>query len=119
MLIGYIVDVKVIVNGFVGFFVMGGFINYIMYFIVVVCVVGYIVNWDDFLDIFNVVFFFICIYLNGLVDINYFVVVGGMLLLIRQLFDVGLLYNDVKIICGEGLDFYMKEFVFKDGELEW
>lgn len=35
------------------------------------------------------------------------------------MFDVGLLYNDVKIICGEGLDFYIKEFVFKDGELEW
>ena len=42
-----------------------------------------------------------------------------MSLLIRQLLDAGLLHPDVKTICGEGLDFYTKEPVLKDGELEW
>ncbi|BCO19544.1 phosphogluconate dehydratase [Tenacibaculum sp. KUL152] len=117
--IGHIVDAKAIVNGLVGLLATGGSTNHTMHLIAVARAAGYIVNWDDFSDISNAVPLLTRIYPNGSADINHFVAAGGMSLLIRQLLDAGLLHNDVKTICGEGLDFYTKEPVLIDGELEW
>lgn len=119
MLFGKMIDEKVVVNGIVVLLVIGGFINYIMYLVVMVCVVGILINWDDFLDLLEVVLLMVCLYLNGLVDINYFQVVGGVLVLMCELFNVGLLYEDVNIVVGFGLKCYMLEFWFNNGELDW
>ena len=117
--LGHRVEAQAIVNGLVGLLATGGSTNHTMHLIAVARAAGYIVNWDDFSDISNAVPLLTRIYPNGSADINHFVAAGGMSLLIRQLLDAGLLHNDVKTICGEGLDFYTKEPVLKDGELEW
>ena len=117
--IGHIVDAKAIVNGLVGLLATGGSTNHTMHLIAVARSAGYIINWNDFSDISNAVPLLTRIYPNGSADINHFVAAGGMSLLIKQLLDAGLLHNDVNTICGEGLDFYTKEPMLKDGELEW
>lgn len=117
--IGHIVDAKALVNGLVGLLATGGSTNHTMHLIAVARSAGYIINWDDFSEISNAVPLLTRIYPNGSADINHFTAAGGMSLLIKQLLDAGLLHNDVKTICGEGLDNYTKEPMLNDGELEW
>ncbi|MCW8108650.1 phosphogluconate dehydratase [Alteromonas ponticola] len=117
--IGHIVDAKAIVNGLVGLLATGGSTNHTMHLIAVARAAGYIVNWDDFSDISNAVPLLTRIYPNGSADINHFVAAGGMALLFRQLLDAGLLHEDVRTICGEGLSRYTKEPQLQDGELVW
>lgn len=71
------------------------------------------------MDLFEVVFFLVCVYLNGLVDVNYFYVVGGLGFLIGELFVGGFLYFDIKIVVGEGFEYYIIEFFFLDDGLIW
>lgn len=46
-LLGCLIDECVIVNVIVMLMVIGGLINYMIYWIVVVCVVGIVLIWDD------------------------------------------------------------------------
>lgn len=117
--IGHVVDAKAIVNGLVGLLATGGSTNHTMHLIAVARAAGYIINWDDFADLSRATPLLTRIYPNGSADINHFVAAGGMALLIKELRDNGLLHNDVKTICGEGLDLYTKEPVLRDGELCW
>jgi phosphogluconate dehydratase len=117
--IGHVVDAKAIVNGLVGLLATGGSTNHTMHLIAVARAAGYIVNWNDFADLSRATPLLTRIYPNGSADINHFVAAGGMALLIKELRDNGLLHNDVKTICGEGLDLYTKEPVLRDGELSW
>lgn len=117
--IGHIVDEKAVVNGIVALLATGGSTNHTMHLVAVARAAGIIINWDDFSDISNAVPLITRIYPNGSADINHFVAAGGMSLLFKQLLDAGLLHNDVKTICGDGLDLYTKEPVLRDGELEW
>lgn len=117
--IGHVVDAKAIVNGLVALLATGGSTNHTMHLIAVARAAGYIVNWDDFSDLSNATPLLTRIYPNGHADINHFTAAGGMALLFKELLDNGLLHNDVKTICGVGLDQYTKEPVLVDGELEW
>lgn len=117
--IGHVVDAKAIVNGLVALLATGGSTNHTMHLIAVARAAGYIVNWDDFSDLSNATPLLTRIYPNGHADINHFTAAGGMALLFKELLDNGLLHNDVKTICGVGLDHYTKEPVLVDGELEW
>lgn len=117
--IGHVVDAKAIVNGLVALLATGGSTNHTMHLIAVARAAGYIVNWDDFSDLSNATPLLTRIYPNGHADINHFTAAGGMALLFKELLDNGLLHNDVKTICGVGLDHYTKEPVLIDGELEW
>ncbi|MEG3768240.1 phosphogluconate dehydratase [Alteromonas sp. 14N.309.X.WAT.G.H12] len=117
--IGHIVDAKAIVNGIVALLATGGSTNHTMHLVAVARAAGIIINWDDFSDISNAVPLLTRIYPNGSADINHFVAAGGMALLFKQLLDAGLIHNDVKTICGDGLERYTKEPFLNDGELEW
>jgi phosphogluconate dehydratase len=117
--IGHVVDAKAIVNGLVGLLATGGSTNHTMHLVAVARAAGYIVTWDDFADLSRATPLLTRIYPNGSADINHFVAAGGMALLIKELRDNGLLHDDVKTICGEGLDLYTKEPVLRDGELQW
>ena len=110
---------KALVNGLVALLATGGSTNHTMHLIAVARSAGYIINWDDFSEISNAVPLLTRIYPNGHADINHFTAAGGMALLFKELLDAGLLHNDVKTICGEGLDQYTKEPVLQDGELVW
>ncbi|GAA0852535.1 phosphogluconate dehydratase [Aliiglaciecola litoralis] len=117
--IGHIVDAKSIVNGLVGLLATGGSTNHTMHLVAVARAAGYEINWDDFSDISDAVPLLTRIYPNGSADINHFTAAGGMSLLFRELLNAGLLHNDVKTICGDGLERYTQEPKIKDGELTW
>ena len=117
--IGHIVDAKAVVNGLVSLLATGGSTNHTMHLVAVARAAGYIVNWDDFSELSDATPLLTRIYPNGSADINHFTAAGGMSLLFKELLDSGLLHNDVKTICGDGLDRYTKEPVLRDGELEW
>ncbi|GAC14566.1 phosphogluconate dehydratase [Aliiglaciecola lipolytica] len=117
--IGHIVDAKAIVNGLVALLATGGSTNHTMHLVAVARAAGYEINWDDFSDISNAVPLLTRIYPNGSADINHFTAAGGMALLFKELLGAGLLHNDVKTICGDGLEQYTKEPTLKDGELTW
>ena len=117
--IGQIVDAKAVVNGLIGLLATGGSTNHTMHLIAVARAAGYIVNWDDFAELSDAVPLLTRIYPNGSADINHFVAAGGMSLLFKELLDNGCLHNDVKTICGDGLERYMLEPKLLDGELEW
>lgn len=117
--IGHIVDAKAVVNGLVGLLATGGSTNHTMHLVAVARAAGFIVNWDDFCQLSDAVPLLTRIYPNGSADINHFVAAGGMSLLFKQLLDNGCLHNDVKTICGEGLERYRLEPKLIDGELDW
>ncbi len=117
--IGHIVDAKAVVNGIVALLATGGSTNHTMHLVAVARAAGFIVNWDDFADLSRATPLLTRIYPNGSADINHFTAAGGMSLLFKELLDNQLLHNDVKTICGEGLDLYTKEPVVRDGELSW
>ncbi|GLR69706.1 phosphogluconate dehydratase [Agaribacter marinus] len=117
--IGHIVDAKSMVNGIVALLATGGSTNHTMHLVAVARAAGLIINWDDFSDISSATPLLTRIYPNGSADINHFTAAGGMSLLFKQLLDAGLLHNDVKTICGDGLDAYTKEPKLKDGDLVW
>lgn len=45
--------------------------------------------------------------------------VGGVLVLVCELFKVGLLYEDVNMVVGFGLFCYIFELWLNNGELDW
>lgn len=117
--IGHIVDEKSVVNGIVALLATGGSTNHTMHLVAMARAAGIIVNWDDFDALSSVTPLIARIYPNGQADINHFQAAGGMAYLFRELLSAGLLHNDVKTICGEGLEKYTKEPKIIDGELVW
>lgn len=117
--IGHIVDEKSVVNGIVALLATGGSTNHTMHLVAMARAAGIIVNWDDFDALSSVTPLIARIYPNGQADINHFQAAGGMAYLFKELLSAGLLHNDVKTICGEGLDKYTKEPKIIDGELVW
>lgn len=107
LFVGEVLDECVFVNGIVGLMVMGGLMNLIIYLFVMVWVVGVLLDFEDFYDLLESVLLMVWVYFNGLVDVNYFYVVGGLGYMIVKLLDVGFLYEDVCIIVGGGLGFYV------------
>lgn len=117
--IGHIVDEKSVVNGIVALLATGGSTNHTMHLVAMAKAAGVIVNWDDFDALSSATPLLTKIYPNGQADINHFQAAGGMALLFKELLKGGLIHNDVKTICGEGLEIYTKEPVVRNGELEW
>jgi len=117
--VGHLIDAKSIVNGLVALLATGGSTNHTMHLVAIARAAGYIINWDDFSDISNAVPLIVHIYPNGSADINDFTKAGGMALLFKELLDAQLLHDDVKTICGQGLEPYTKVPKLEDGELDW
>jgi phosphogluconate dehydratase len=117
--IGHIVDEKTVVNGIVALLATGGSTNHTMHLVAMARAAGIIVNWDDFDALSSVTPLLTKIYPNGQADINHFQAAGGMALLFKELIKGGLLHQDVKTICGDGLELYTKEPKIIDGKLTW
>lgn len=117
--IGHIVDEKTVVNGIVALLATGGSTNHTMHLVAMARAAGIIVNWDDFDALSSVTPLLTKIYPNGQADINHFQAAGGMALLFKELIKAGLLHQDVKTICGDGLELYTKEPKIIDGKLTW
>lgn len=117
MPIGKMVDERVIVNGLIALLATGGSTNLTMHIVAIAKAAGIIVNWDDISDLSTVVPLLCRIYPNGPADINYFQAAGGTSLLVRELLEGGLLYEDVETVVGRGLSHYIKEPILENGKL--
>jgi len=80
---------------------------------------GIAIDWDDFNDLSAAVPLLARVYPNGAADINQFHAAGGMGLLIRELLDAGLLYEEVQTVAGPGLRRYCDEPWLDQGRLGW
>lgn len=117
-----IVDVNSIVNAMVGLLATGGSTNHTIHLIAMAQAAGVMINWQDFSDLSSIVPLMARVYPNGQADVNHFHAAGGMVYLIRELLEAGLLHDDVHTMLGHGLhDHYTKEpFLTSDGtDLRW
>lgn len=117
--VGKVVDEKAIVNAIVGLLATGGSTNHTMHLVAIAQCAGIVIDWDDFSSLSDIVPQLTKIYPNGQADVNQFHAAGGMGLVIAQLLDAGLLYEDVLTVKGDGLAAYRQEPFLNDGRVEW
>ncbi len=114
-----IIDEKALVNGMVGLLATGGSTNHTLHLMAIGHAAGVQLNWQDLADLSDVIPLLTRIYPNGLADVNHFQAAGGMVCLMGELRDAGLLHNEVNTIMGKGLDAYVKEAFLQDGQVIW
>lgn len=101
-----VVDEKSLVNGLVALLASGGSTNHTMHMVAVARAAGFILNWDDFSDLSNVVPLLAKVYPNGAADINQFHQAGGVPLLLKRLAELDLLHIDATPIYGTMEDYF-------------
>lgn len=118
--VGRMMNEKVFVNGVVGLHATGGSTNHTMHLVAMAKCAGIDLRWQDIADLAEAVPLLARVYPNGMADVNHFHAAGGMGYLIGQLLDNGLLHEDVRTICGDGLSYYRNEpKLGADGEAVW
>lgn len=120
--ISNIVSEKSFVNAIIGLMATGGSTNHTIHLIAMARACGIVLTWEDFDDISKVTPLLCRLYPNGSADVNAFRDAGGMSVVINQLLEDGIVFNDVKTVVGNGLDKYIVEpklenekLVFVDG----
>lgn len=101
-----VVDEKSLVNGLVALLASGGSTNHTMHMVAVARAAGFIINWDDFAELSNVVPLLAKVYPNGPADVNEFHQAGGVPLLLKRLAERGLLHLDATPIYGTMQDYF-------------
>ncbi|HVF18550.1 MAG TPA: phosphogluconate dehydratase [Steroidobacteraceae bacterium] len=117
--LAHTIDERAIVNAIVGLHATGGSTNHTMHVVAMAVAAGFIVNWDDFSDLSDIVPLLARIYPNGPADVNHFHAAGGMGFLIRELLSVGLLHGDTTTVVGRGLEAYTEEPWMSPDGLAW
>ncbi|WP_261817655.1 phosphogluconate dehydratase [Vibrio gallicus] len=100
-----VVDEKAIVNSLVALIASGGSTNHTIHMIAVARAAGFIVTWDDFDALSNVVPQLAKVYPNGPADINCFQQAGGVPTLMKMLADRDLIHMDATPIYGTMQDY--------------
>ena len=119
VMLGELVDEKVLVNSIVALHATGGSSNHTLHMPAIARSAGILLTWQDMADLSEVVPTMAHVYPNGKSDINHFQAAGGMAFLIRELLDGGLLHEDVQTVAGPGLRRYTQEPFLQDGQLVW
>ena len=117
--LGWVIDVKAIVNGLVGLMATGGSTNHALHLVAIARAAGIQIDWTDFDDISRAVPLLARVYPNGSGDVNQFQAAGGLAFLTRELLDAGLLHEDVTTAAGKGLRAYTAEPFLGNGKLVW
>jgi len=104
-----IIDERSFVNAIVGLMATGGSSNHTIHIIAMAKAAGIVINWDDFDAISKVTPLLCQLYPNGSADVNHFRDAGGMSVVISQLIEAGLVYEDVETVVGKGLKNYIVE----------
>ncbi|MCI7480729.1 MAG: phosphogluconate dehydratase [[Pasteurella] aerogenes] len=100
-----VVDEKSLVNGMVALLASGGSTNHTIHLIAVARAAGFILTWQDFAQLSEVVPLLTRIYPNGAADINDFHQAGGVPLLMKLLAERELLHMDATPIYGNLQDY--------------
>jgi len=117
--LGWVIDVKAIVNGLVGLMATGGSTNHALHLVAIARAAGVKIDWTDFDDVSRAVPLLARVYPNGSGDVNQFQAAGGLAFLTRELLDAGLLHEDVLTVAGKGLRAYTREPFLEDGKPVW
>ncbi|MDD9959415.1 MAG: phosphogluconate dehydratase [Gammaproteobacteria bacterium] len=117
--IAEIVSEKAIVNAIVGLLASGGSTNHTMHLVAIANAAGIKINWTDFAMLSSVVPLLARVYPNGTADVNHFHAVGGLGFMMRELLNAGLLHDDVRTICGAGLNKYTEQPELTNKRLVW
>lgn len=95
-----LVSEKNIVNGIVALLASGGSTNHTIHLIAIARAAGFIITWDDFSQLSDVVPLLSRIYPNGSKDINAFHQAGGTPLLLKLLAERELVHTDTRSCVG-------------------
>lgn len=113
-----IVDERSLVNGLVALLSSGGSTNHTLHMVAVARAAGFLLTWDDFSDLSDVVPLLARVYPNGPADINAFHQAGGVPLLLKQLAERGLLNTDAQTFSGDFSAHFHQPFL-DNGKLYW
>jgi phosphogluconate dehydratase len=115
-----IVDEKSIVNAIIGLMATGGSTNHMIHLIAMAKAAGIQIDWTDMSEISDAVPLLCRVYPNGQADVNHFHAAGGMVYVMRQLIQNGLLHGDIKTVTGKILaDSLYEPFLGEDGAVHW
>jgi phosphogluconate dehydratase len=117
--LGWVIDVKAVVNGLVGLMATGGSTNHALHLVAIARAAGVLIDWTDFDDVSRATPLLARVYPNGSGDVNQFQAAGGLAFLTRELLDAGLLHEDVLTVAGRGLRSHTTEPFLEDGKLVW
>ncbi|STO59776.1 Dihydroxyacid dehydratase [Canicola haemoglobinophilus] len=104
--LAHVVNEKSLVNGLVALLASGGSTNHTIHLIAVARAAGFILTWDDFSQLSEVVPLLARVYPNGPADVNQFHQAGGVPLLLKLLAERGLLHLDTPTIYGDMQDYF-------------
>src|SRR4029453_11910863 len=119
--IGELVDERAIVNAMAALLATGGSTNHLIHWVAVARAAGILIDWNDFESLSAVVPLLCRIYPNGQADVNQFQQAGGPGFVIRELFDAGLMHEDVLTVREGGLRAYTRIPGWAEGRtgLQW
>lgn len=104
--LGVMLDERAWVNALVGLLAMGGSTNLTLHLTAMAKTAGVILDWEDYQSLSDVVPLIARVYPNGKVDVNQFHALGGVPFCIRELCRLGLLFDEMPTLWGEGLKDY-------------
>ena len=113
--IGKLVNEKSIVNAIVGLLASGGSTNLTIHLVAIARLAGIIINWNDFSKLSKVTPIITSVYPNGEADINDFHKYGGTSYLMKELYQNGLIHNDIETINENEFKDYTKRAEEKNG----
>ncbi|NNF16064.1 MAG: phosphogluconate dehydratase [Gammaproteobacteria bacterium] len=114
-----IVSERAIVNAIVGLLATGGSTNHTLHLVAIAAAAGIVIDWTDFSELSTAVPLLARVYPNGLADVNHFHAAGGLGFVMSQLLEAGMLHDEVRTICGDGLRSFCKEPVIADDGIQW
>ena len=117
--VGEMLDERSIVNAIVGLMATGGSTNHTLHLVAIARMAGIVIDWSDFDELSHIVPLLARVYPNGQADVNQFHAAGGIVLVMRELLDAGLLHEDVHTVVGTGLRAYTQEPYLHQGALRW
>ncbi|RCL02719.1 MAG: phosphogluconate dehydratase [Candidatus Tokpelaia sp. JSC188] len=107
--VGSMIDERSFVNAIVALNATGGSTNHTIHLIAMAITAGICITWHDIAEISSVVPLIARLYPNGSADVNHFHAAGGMGFVIRTLMEAKLVHDDIRTVCGEGLEAYAIE----------
>ncbi|MBD1574242.1 phosphogluconate dehydratase [Vibrio sp. S17_S38] len=113
--IGKVIDEKALVNGLVALLASGGSTNHTIHMIAIAKAAGFILTWDDFDALSDVVPQLTKMYPNGPADINAYEAAGGGPTFMRRLNQLGLLHMDATPIYGTMEDYLTRPELIDGG----
>lgn len=111
-----VLTAKNLVNGLTALLSCGGSTNHTLHMVAIARSAGFILTWQDFNDLSEVVPLLAGIYPNAKPDINAFQAAGGVPVLMQSLHSRGLLHEDVLTVSGD-FGNQLTTPVIKDGAL--